>query len=101
MNNMNNDLSEAVILCLGYGVAMSPIFNGAKLIEVFGKQKGESLQSEVLKLAEEATQIPIDWAVTSLDAAGIEVRKKMHKRHPYLNSKALDAIAWKFTFDWR
>ena len=25
----------------------------------------------------------------------------MHNRHPDLDINALDAIAWKFTFDWR
>jgi hypothetical protein len=101
MTNVNSDLSQAVVLCLGYGVALSPVCDGAKLIEVYGQQKGESLLSDVLKLADEASQIPIDWAITSLDAAGISVRREMHNRHPYLDSKALDAIAWKFTFDWR
>ena len=101
MSNLNSDLSQAVVLFLGHGVALSPACNGAKLIEVFGQEKGESLLSDVLKLANEASQIPIDWAITSLDAAGIAVQGEMHNRHPYLDSKALDALAWKFTFDWR
>jgi hypothetical protein len=101
MTNVNNDLSQAVVLCLGYGVALSPICDGVKLIETYGKQKGESLLSDVLKLADETSQISIDWASTSLDAAGIAVHTEMHNRHPYLDSQALDAIAWKFTFDWR
>lgn len=101
MTFAKNDLSQAVVLCLGYGVALSPICDGAKLIEIYGQQKGQSLLSDVLNLAEEASQIPIDWANTSLDGAGIAVHEEMHNRHPYLDSKALDAIAWKFTFDWR
>lgn len=101
MTCLNSGLSNAVVMCLGYGVALAPNFNGAKLIEVFGQTKGESLLSDVIKLMDEASQIQIDWTSASLNAAGNAVRREMHSRHPYLDSKALDVIEWKFTFDWR
>jgi hypothetical protein len=101
MTSVQSDLSQAVVLCLGYGVALAPIFDGAKLIEIYGQQAGARLLNDVQQLTDEASQIPVDWATTSLEAAGIAVHAEMHNRHPNLDSKALDAIAWKFTFDWR
>jgi len=96
-----NGLSQAVVLCLGYGVTIAPIFDVAKLVEIHGQKKGMDLFNDVRKLTDEAAQIPIDWGSTSLEVAGKKVHAEMHSRYPYLDNKALAAIAWKFTFDWR
>lgn len=101
MTSNRNDLSRAVVLCLGYGVSLSPICDGAKLVEIYGQRKGMELLNDVRTLTKEATQFPIDWANSSLAAAGMAVHAEMHNRHPDLDINALDAIAWKFTFDWR
>ena len=96
-----NELSQAVVLCLGYGVAVAPISDVAKLVEIHGQQKGMELFNDVRKLTDKAAQIPIDWDNSSLEVAGKKVHAEMHRRYPYLDNKALTAIAWKFTFDWR
>lgn len=86
---------------LGYGVALSPICDGAKLVEIYGQLEGTDMLNNVQMLTNEAAQISIDWANSSLAAAGMAVHAEMHNRHPDLDINALDAIAWKFTFDWR
>lgn len=96
-----NELSEAVVLCTGYGVTQTPALNSAKLAEIYGQQKGAELFNDVLRLTNEAAQIQIDWLNSDLEAAGKTVHVEMHNRYPQLDSQALDAIAWKFTYDWR
>ena len=101
MTSVQSDLSQAVVLCLGYGIGLAPIFDSAKIIEIYGQQEGAILLNYVQKLTDEASKISVDWATTDLESAGIAVHAEMHNRHQNLDSKALDAIAWKFTFDWR
>ncbi len=67
----------------------------------FGSEKGAELASQVTALVHEMNGLAIDWSVQSLESAGDIIRKEMHHRHPDLSDKALRALAWKFTFDWR
>lgn len=101
MFNNQNELRQALVLYLGYGSTPYPVADGAKVVEVYGQQMGAALISDVLKLTDEVNQIKIDWSNVSLEVAGKIVRAEIHNRYPFLGDQALDAIAWKFTFDWR
>jgi hypothetical protein len=97
MQSQTNELSNAVILFLGFGSASSPRSDRARLVQEFGTAIG----SQVIALVDEAAQIQVDWSKHSLESAGNMVRNAMHSRHPDLSDGALRALAWRVTFDWR
>jgi hypothetical protein len=101
MSISDDDLSNAVVVFLGLGSASSPRQNRDDLAGKFGPEKGAELASQVTALVHEMNGLAIDWSVQSLESAGDIIRKEMHRRHPDLSDKALRALAWKFTFDWR
>lgn len=101
MINAKDELSHAVSLCLGYGVAQFPTLDSAKLVQFYGPRKGMDLFEKVVALTNEASLIDIDWSNVDLESAGRVIRAEMGIRYPALAIQALDAMAWKFTYDWR
>ncbi|HET6246294.1 MAG TPA: hypothetical protein VFE47_01245 [Tepidisphaeraceae bacterium] len=95
-----DELSNAVVLFLGFGSASSPRMDNEGLIQAFGKA-GLRLESQVLSLIDEVSKFKVDWSKDSLESAGHMIHDEMHRRHPRLSNDALRALAWKFTFDWR
>jgi len=100
MNIHDENLSAAIVLYTAYGTALSPRQDREALPDAFGPL-GNNLLAEVEAILEEATTMPVDWHNHSLVSAGKMVRAKMHEMHPNLSAEALNAIEWKFTFDWR
>ncbi|MHB8255491.1 MAG: hypothetical protein ACYDEV_17850 [Acidiferrobacter sp.] len=101
MANNLNILSQAIAIYIGFGIAILPSNNKAKVIEVFGQKIGDELVRCILGIMDEVNGIPIDWAKLDLDGASRFIRNEIHARHPDLDDIALNAIAWKFTYDWR
>jgi hypothetical protein len=101
MQNPNSELSNAVILFLGFGSALTPREDHARLVQAFGTTQGAAIESQVAALVNEVGKIQVDWSKHSLESARDIVRSEMHARHPGLSDAALRALAWKFTFDWR
>ena len=97
----HEELSQAIVVCFGFGVSASPIRDNSKVLEVFGRTKGQELLDQIDHLIKEANQTPVDWTNATLEEAGDLVRSSVNSRYPGLTDRALNAIAWKFTFDWR
>lgn len=88
----------AIITYLGFGDSVSPRNDRDRVIEIFG----HDLLEKVLLVLGEVNCLEVDWSHDlTLKAAGMLVRREMQLRYPELNDLALDAIAWKYTFDWR
>lgn len=98
---MQNDVSQAVVLYLGFRRAPSPREDGAKLVQEFGATKGAELESQVRSLVEELGKINVDWSRYSWESATKMARDRMEANHPDLSDDALEALAWKIAFDWR
>ena len=101
MFSNQNEISNALVQYLGYGLNSSPVANLEKLVGLYGLDTGTALAMDIGKLIEEVNQIPIDWGNGDLELAGKAVRTEIHRRYQFLEDRALDAIVWKFTFDWR
>jgi len=98
---MQNELSQAVVLFLGFGSAPSPRHDSDCLAKAFGTVRGAELETEVDALLTELGKINVDWSVHSLVSSGKIAADYMRAGHPDLSDAALEALAWKFTFDWR
>ena len=96
-----NDVSTAVTMYLGYGSSAFPLTDYARLVSNFGDARAVELKSQIKSLLQELDSSPIDWSSHSLQSAGDLVRSSTRARHPELTDEAVQALVWKFTFDWR
>jgi hypothetical protein len=96
-----DELSAAIVLFLGFGIAKAPRADAASLMKKFGRATGLSLLAQIHHMLADMDSIATDWSKQTLAEAGHAMRTEMQRRFPTLNAKALDALAWKFTFDWR
>jgi len=101
MSALDDDLSNAAVVFLGFGSALAPRQDRDGLEQQFGSKKGAELASQVTALVREMHSIPVDWSAHSLESAGAMIEKEMQVRHSGLSDTALRALTWKFTFDWR
>lgn len=101
MKDVAPELSRAVTSFLGFGQAAWPKRDGTRLVEEFGPEKAAGLELAVAALLDELGALEIDWSMHSLETAGSAARSMMRVRHPELSDSALQALEWKFTYDWR
>ena len=98
MTSEKQNLCLAIVTFLGFGESISPRHDCVKVTEIFGRE----LLDKVLLVLEEAASIEVNWSNNlTLVEAGLFVRCEIQRRHPDLTDSALDAIAWKYTYDWR
>lgn len=95
------ELSEAVILVLGFRTRSSPTEDYSALARQFGEARARDLASRVGVLLKELASVEVDWSRHTLASGGDEVRAHMATRHPELTQEALKALRWTFTFSWR
>jgi hypothetical protein len=57
--------------------------------------------AQIESLLGEMNRLQVDWSRHSLASGAAAVRIEMSTRHPSLSATALDALAWKFTYDWK
>lgn len=92
------NLCVAIVIFLGFGESASPLCDREKVIKMFSLE----LLEKVLLILGEAEGVEVNWSDNlTLSDAGALVRYEMQCRHPDFSDLALDAIAWKYTFDWR
>jgi hypothetical protein len=94
-------LNKAIVLYLGFGSAKFPQRDADRVVTEFGRTAGISLVARVDDVIAELKSIEVDWKKNTLVTGGKVARDEMHHRHPGLSGEALDALYWKFTFDWR
>ena len=82
---------------LGAGASPYPKEDAALVDREFGHGVGE----EVRSILDELSHVAVDWSTTSLVEGGEVARAAIKRTHPELSDEALDALRWKFTYDWR
>lgn len=101
MKTINSELSEALIIYVGWGSSRAPKSDDSRIIERFGPSKGKSLLEALDVIFHDVNSMPIDWSTHTLVSAGQAARDHAHRKYPDLSDEALKALEWKFTFDWR
>jgi hypothetical protein len=98
MTSEMQNLCLAIVAFLGFGESAWPLHDRDRVTDVFGPE----LLEKVLSILDEVDSVDMDWSNNlALADAGALVRCEMQSRYPELDDAALDAIAWKYTFDWR
>ena len=95
------DLSRAIVVGLGYGTEPAPGYAPERLASEFGAQRAGELQPLVAALLAELAKLPVEWSAHTLESAARWAHTEMQRRHPQLSEAALQALEWKFSYDWR
>jgi hypothetical protein len=94
-------INEAVPLYVGYGITSFPNEDASRLAAQFGPELGRQLESEVKSLLDELDQLKPDWNTHSLLSAAKWAGEELKSKHPDLDSKAIDAFEWIFSWWWK
>jgi hypothetical protein len=93
------ELNEALIDYIGYRTRTIPGGScGDHEAEI-----ADEVKEQVTVLLSDYSRFPPDWAPYSGDvkAAAAALRTQLSARHPWVDDEALDAVEWKFSWDWR
>ena len=90
-----------MVLYTGHGAASSPQRDSGALVREFGAESAADLLTSVRDLLAELSAIDVDWSKHTLASAAQVVRAEFARRHPELTDEALNAMFWRFTYEWR
>lgn len=99
--NSNGDINRAVNIFLGYGSSSFPTANKEGLHEHFRTEDVAAIEQELVSILKKRDSIEIDWSNQTLESAGLTAKSTMAQFSPFLSNEALEALGWKFTYDWR
>jgi hypothetical protein len=101
VSKADNQVNEALVIYVGYGMKRFPKEDAARLLLYFNEEKSAQLMSEIRSILNDLNQLRPDWTALSLGAAEIWARHEMAERYPQLNDGSLKALGWVFTWWWR
>jgi hypothetical protein len=93
------DLSTAILLYTQRGIANWPQSDRGAIAKEFGEDKAADLIDRINRLEAEMWSISVDWNMHSLGSAADFKRDEMKKRYPELSADAVEALAWKLSFE--
>lgn len=96
-----NDLSQAIVLYLGWGVASSPRENRDAIIDRFGESNGNKLYEEVQSVVEDLQEIEPNWDRHDLVGASKSAVQELSLRHIGMSSEAKSALEWLYSWWWK
>ena len=96
---MASDLNEAIPLFLGYGTESFPYKRMAPIVARFGNEKASELKTSIDEILKSLNTIHIDWKKNV--SVGQVAAQEIRSRFPELDEIAIQALVWKFAFDWR
>ncbi len=99
--SVDRDLSEAIVLYVGYEVENCPRLDRSRLVPKFGEMRASECELRVKSLLAELGRIEVNWAAHDLVSGSALARDALHTRFPELSEQALDALEWKFSYDWK
>jgi hypothetical protein len=98
---MDDVLSRAVQLYLGYGSASYPQEDAAAVTEEFGAERGAQILWRAQSVIRDAGDLRPDWKTHSLGSAKEWAEGEMKARYPDLTNGALSALGWAFSYWWK
>lgn len=97
----DQELSDGVVAYLQKGSAPSPRADEAAVRAVATDASADDLVERVKAVVAESLAVTVDWSSLSLGDAGRAAAAETASRHPGLDQRAQEALAWNFSFAWR
>ena len=98
---MDEDISRAVQLYLGYGSASFPQEDARAVTAAFGPELGANLLWRAQSVLADAGNLQPDWEAMSLTTAKDWAEGQIRGRHPDLSDAAVSAVGWAFSYWWK
>jgi len=94
-------VNTALPLYVGYGITSYPKEDVSRLVSEFGSDLAAQMECEIKLLLTELDQLKPDWNTHSLISAAKWASEEIKRKHPELDSKAITALEWCFTWWWK
>lgn len=98
---MTAGVSEAIVAYLGWGRSPFPLADKEAILSSTPCGEGEAVADEVAALVVDFMSHEPDWGNASLVEAADNAKEEFRIAHPEVSQEALDALVWKFTYEWR
>lgn len=95
------NINDGIARYVGFGSSRSPHFSKERLIEKYGAEESNVILPKIIEVYSDIDDLRPDWSNHSLVSAGSWAKSEIIKKHPWLDSNALDALIWHFTWRWR
>jgi hypothetical protein len=95
------EISRAIVIWTGFGSALKPDRDPARLVESFGELEAVGLFAIVRRLEAEFYESDASSTVAGLAEMGRKAANDFRLRHPEISGQAVEALAWCYTFDWK
>lgn len=96
-----HDLNDAIAVYVGHGVISYPNEDAARVVNRFGKPRGQELVESVRSLLSELDAIKPTWDKNDLATTSRLAVDQLALRHPGLNNEAKAALAWIYSWWWK
>ncbi len=95
-------LSKAIVIWTGLETDSPwPLCEEALLVERFGSEMAAELLPSIRKLEEEFYESDARDRASDLAEMGDLAANDFRKRHPEISEEAIQALAWRYTFDYK
>jgi len=92
--------SRAILIYLSKGRRPYPGSDREAVLGGF-PEHGPELLTYVEGVLREMKSLPTDWSRETYEHAIERVKAEMARRHPELSRDAIDALGWRFSYDWK
>ncbi len=82
-------------------MARAPDLDLSRVVARWGGQMAQAMRPHLDLLLVEMHQLPVDWSRHDLRSGSEVATAMMRELHPELTEAALQALDWKYSFDWR
>lgn len=99
MDVRSDDISQAVVLWLGFGRAATPQRDDDAVLNAFGSELGRAVLETVRALESDFYASDARDTAPDLISKGDQAESEFRLRHPDLSEPAVKALGWAYTFD--
>lgn len=96
-----SDISRAVVIWTGWGVAPIPLRDDAEVTAAFGSERAPALLEHLRDLVEIFYSSGARLTIAELDTMAAAAAADFHERHPGISGDAVRALAWCYAFDFK
>lgn len=86
----SDEINVAVVVAISNTAV--PHIDKDRILETFGREKGEVLSRTVSDLVQEAVSMPIEWGTMALEEGVADLLGRFHDMHPELSQDAVHEI---------
>lgn len=96
-----HQLSEAVVVWIGWGTSSWPVRDDARVLDTFGHDTALDLLPTLRRIEAEFYESDAKYTVRDLTEMGEVAAERFRIAHPEISDDALRALSWAYTYDFK